>query len=421
MFVGPIPPLFDKINKLGAFSSLRSLYVHEEDLKGPLPRSIFAPNLEAFEYSGRCGGSESKVAANFLRAVILQTRCLTYLSMAGIFTASTFDILPPLPNLKHLALDGCICSITRYALSLKTLETLELGHTGIVIASPPPFVFGSLTELRIRSTFEHAKTILDAIRTPSLVRLYLSGWVMEPRIGTVDVDVAAVIQGFLRNNQQHARDKLRTLHISVQCSSTVTAALSLHLGSFDLKCLEHLDSLRIQAPLCISMSELESSLTTQPHWSNLQRMNLFDISVDSQLSIVALALIARSCFNLVQLKIGISCWDHSGVEDAMQHAGTLGQHHSLEELIFYRLPDSSYSPRSVNMLSSFLDTLFPDLITLRYQPYFPTSFPKELRWIWWYLVRDEWKSHQSRRRDGLVRNLHSISRRTPPSPNTPAY
>jgi len=61
------------------------------------PDPILAPNFEPFEYSRRDRRSESEVA-DFLQAVILQAPYLTYLSMAGIFTATTFDALPPFPN-----------------------------------------------------------------------------------------------------------------------------------------------------------------------------------------------------------------------------------------------------------------------------------------------------------------------------------
>jgi len=151
--------------------------------------------------------------------------------------------------------------VTRCAVSMKCLETLELcltpPSTDVVTAfdgsPPPPSVLGSLTEIYTESTPKNAKTILEAVCTPSLVHLYLSVWIVKPRTCIVDVEVAAIIQGFIRNNRQHAKDKLGTLHISVR---------SLHrclLGSFDSKCFEHLDVVRIQAPFHVTMSELEST------------------------------------------------------------------------------------------------------------------------------------------------------------------
>ena len=95
------------------------------------PDPILAPNLEAFEYSRRDCRSESEVA-DFLQAVILQAPYLTYLSMAGIFMATTFDALPPFPNLKDLNLsltEGGVFPMTfmtRCAGSMNCLETLEL-------------------------------------------------------------------------------------------------------------------------------------------------------------------------------------------------------------------------------------------------------------------------------------------------------
>ena len=420
IFGGQIPHIFDTINKLGAFSLLCSLYVIEEVLEGPFPEPILAPNLETFYYSRLRTSRSESVAANFIQAAIPQAQHVSYLLMAGTFTATTFGTLPPFPNLKQLklVLSGSsrfpMTSMPRCALSMKSLKTLVLGlplSTDVFTSRgipPPPSVFGSLTDIYIEGTSKDAKTILDGVRTPSLVHLNLSVWIITPQTRIVKDEVAAIIQGFIRNNRQDAKDKLRFLYISVRCPSP--SDCSFHLDSLNLKCFEHLGALHLHAPFRISMSEFEHSLCTQPHWSNLRRMELFDISADNQLSIMVLALIAKSCPKLVQLEIAISNPDRSEVGDAT-HPGTLGHPHNLEGLTFYRLPDDDsgwgHTPQSATMLSSFLDTLFPNLNVLRYcTPVAPDL--SESQGIWWKCVHDIWKSCQSNRRDGLVSdNLRS--------------
>ena len=409
--IRPNPDVFNRINELGAFHSLRELRIHSEPLNWLFPFRLSAPNLEVVEFHTYPKELPDSVSPSFLRATALESPGLKVLKIyTDTFSKATFDVLPHFRNLQHLRMnitdsDISINLLKHCSTSMTSLRSLmlcfirlrfvdDLDRPVSVEAAKTPFLsstFGSLSNLDVTGAPLNIQMILNVMRVPSLVNLRLS-------FCSYDIfDINPFVQSFMAFHRHLLKGRLRSL--SLEASRSVKIDFVSYLTPF--KVFEQLDTLHIDSGLRIPTSILESfDLRENKFLSNLTNLRLAytdSNGLDNTLSIAALPLLADLCPKLLHLTIAIYNPDQTAIIKALS-SGDDGMHrrsHGLETLAFCWMPQGwEYSGPLAFRFSAFLCRLFPGLNTVTYSSDIGFSHVLVSRTQWMRRVRELLKIHQ---------------------------
>ena len=384
-----------RINKLGAFSRLRKLLIHDENFNGQVSTSLFpisAQNLETIQLFAWTGSNETITSA-FLRTIVDDTENLTTFDLKGIFSGNIFNVLPSCHRLQQLIIDVDdsiipMSFLKRIASSMTSLRSLKMYLRSCRFSHDlqdndrplnTPFTFPSLTHLDLRGD---VKNILDVLHAPCLESLSLVPY--RTGASTDNSEFPVFIRRFNEINSQHAKDRLKNSFLLFKTSTPIDFAF--HLSSF--VSYDQLQGLCIETTrLSIPTSALSNFLSTNGHWSNLQHLRLdYEKATDAKsLSIAALLLLARFCPKLSKLEIAIYHPD----QKIPAETPITCKPHNLHTLVFLNLPTCwSYSvPFAVNF-ADFLDQLFPRLTFAELAPFsYIRQAAPESRRDWWEGVR----------------------------------
>lgn len=385
------------INRLGAFSRLRKLLIHDENFNGQVSTSLFpisAPNLETIQLFAWTGSNETMTSA-FLRTIVYETENLTTFDLKGIFSGNIFNVLPSFHRLQQLIIDVDdsiipMSFLKRIASAMTSLQSLKMYLRSCRFSNDlqdttndrptypnTPFTFRSLTHLDLRGD---VKNILDVLHAPCLESLSLVPY----RTGgsTDNSEFPVFIRRFNEINSRHAKDRLKDSFLLFKTSTPIDFAF--HLSSF--VSYDQLQSLSIETTrLAIPTSALSNFLSINGHWSNLQHLRLdYEKATDAKsLSIAALSLLAHFCPELSKLEIAIYHPDQKIQTELTRKP------HNLHTLVFLNLPTCwNYSvPFAVNF-ADFLDQLFPRLASAELAPFsYIRQAAPESRRDWWEGVR----------------------------------
>lgn len=421
--------VFNRINELGAFHSLRELRIHSEPLNCLIPFRLSAPNLEVVEFHTYLKEFPDSFSPSFLRATAFKSPGLKILKIyTDTFSKATFDVLPDFKNLQHLRMNitdsdisinflkNCSTSMTslrslvmcfirlRFVDDLDRPVSVEASRASLSLST-----FRSLSDLDVTGTPQNIQIILNVIHVPSLVALRLS-------FCSYDIfDINPFVQSFMEFHRHLLKGRLRSL--SLGASRSVKIDLVSYLRPF--KAFEQLDTLHIDSGLRIPTSILKSfDLREIEFLSNLTNLRLAyndSNGLNNTLSIDALPLFADLCPKLLHLTIAIYNPDQTAITnplpsgDAMPVNDMRGRSHNLETLAFCWMPQGwEYSGSLAFRFSAFLCRLFPGLNTVTYASDIGFSHVLVSHTQWMKRVQELLKIHQ---RNAIMDKAGSIPTR----------